>query len=295
MHVCEAYAVICHPLSHHYDHQARLASSRAHSIVAMSAIPEGCHPEYAAECGDPSRTKRLGFGQRPALLLLDLCEAYFDPQSPLYISPEVTAGVVATIEQLLAAVRSTKKSMGGWGSNSSTRAVSDDGDDDIPVIYAQTAFTHPSVRDAGLQALKTPLAASSLLLQHGYNDEEDAKQGSLARFPGTRHPSLRPRLIDTVLLKKYPSPFLGTNLTSQLAALGADTLIIAGFTTSLNVRSAALDAMQSGFRPIVVAGACGDGRGSDTHWANLMDINAKYGDVVTVEDAVAALKKGWTT
>jgi nicotinamidase-related amidase len=88
------------------------------------------------------------------------------------------------------------------------------------------------------------------------------------------------------------SPFFGTNLSTQLIALGVDTLLIGGFTTSGNVRAATLDAMQAGFRAMIVGEACGD-RGEETHWANLMDLGAKYGDAVSVEDAIEALRGGW--
>jgi maleamate amidohydrolase len=46
---------------------------------------------------------KLAFGDRPALLLVDLVRAYVDPQSPLYAAPFVAA--VAPNQRLLAAAR----------------------------------------------------------------------------------------------------------------------------------------------------------------------------------------------
>jgi nicotinamidase-related amidase len=44
--------------------------------------------------------------------------------------------------------------------------------------------------------------------------------------------------------------------------------------------------MQHGFRPIVIAGACGD-RSPAIHDANIADLQAKYADIATIEEAVA--------
>jgi maleamate amidohydrolase len=68
-------------------------------------------------------------------------------------------------------------------------------------------------------------------------------------------------------------------------------VVIAGVSTSGCVRASATDAMQHGFRPIVVGAACGD-RTAAVHQANLDDLAAKYADLATVEDAAARLAAG---
>ena len=68
-----------------------------------------------------------------------------------------------------------------------------------------------------------------------------------------------------------------------------DTLIITGASTSGCVRATAVDALQYGFRPVVPREAVGD-RNPDAHEANLYDIDAKYGDVVSVEDTIGYLQ-----
>ena len=70
-----------------------------------------------------------------------------------------------------------------------------------------------------------------------------------------------------------------------------DTLVIAGVSTSGCVRASATDAMQHGFRPIVVGEACGD-RTPAIHQANLADLQAKYADLATVSEAVGRLAAG---
>ena len=236
------------------------------------ALNPSAYPSYAAECGDPSRTKKLGFGRRPAILLLDICEAYFAESSCLRLPEETLNSATKALSVLLEAARHRRLSTGS------------DDVERFPIIYAQTLYTQRNLRDAGLIAAKAPSYVKHF---HAHNDH------NLTGLPkGTQYDSICPDEDDILLKKKYPSPFFGTNLSTQLSSLGVDTLIIAGFTTSVNVRAATLDAMQSGFRPMIVAEACAD-RGQETHWANLMDLGAKYGDIVSVADAVETIKSGW--
>lgn len=95
---------------------------------------------------------------------------------------------------------------------------------------------------------------------------------------------------DIRLVKQYASSFFGTTLASTLTALGVDTLVIAGFSTSGCVRATAVDAIQHGFAPFVVREACAD-RTPGPHEANLYDIAAKYGEVVDEAAARAILVK----
>lgn len=227
------------------------------------------YPAYAAECGDPSRTKVLGFGSRPAVLLVDVCRAYTSPDSPLMLPLDVTSPALSAIARLIAAVRSA------------TRDVEDE---HVPIFYTQTTYTHVSLLDAGLLVQKHPyLGLFSATHRNNLISVPSSAEG---------YSELQPRPGDMVHRKKFPSAFFGTNLATQLAGLGVDTVVIGGFLTSVAVRSTALDAMQSGFRPIVVAEACAD-RGQETHWASLMDHNARYGDVVKLEEALKAIYEGW--
>ncbi|KAK4446633.1 Isochorismatase hydrolase [Podospora aff. communis PSN243] len=226
------------------------------------ALSPSHHPSYAAECGDPSRTKKLGFGAHPALLLLDICDAYFSPSSPLCLPSSTLTTITSTLTSLLTAARK----------------------ENTPIIYATTTYTRPSLADAGLPALKTSPAITQLFSSESHHSHPPS---------AAEYTPLLPQKEDIIIKKKYPSPFFGTNLATQLAALGVDTLVIGGFLTSGSVRAAALDAMQAGFRAMVVGGGCGDlGGESENHWANLMDVAAKYGDVVEVGEGVGCLGVG---
>ena len=113
--------------------------------------------------------------------------------------------------------------------------------------------------------------------------------------PPTRAPPLarhaQPEEEDTVLVKKYPSAFFGTELASMLTARGVDTIILVGCSTSGCIRATALDAMQHGFRCVVPRECVGD-RTAAVHESNLFDINSKNGDVLpkrTVMDFLSRL------
>lgn len=93
---------------------------------------------------------------------------------------------------------------------------------------------------------------------------------------------------DIVIEKIHASAFHGTNLCEQLAEVNADSLVVTGLTTSGCVRATAVDGLQNGYRVVVPREAVGD-RDPDAHNANLYDMNAKYADVVSVDDVVAQL------
>lgn len=116
--------------------------------------------------------------------------------------------------------------------------------------------------------------------------------GMRALREGSEAIALDPRLErgdgDHLILKKGASAFHGTGLAALLTGLGADTVLVCGATTSGCVRATAVDAVQSGFNTLVVGDACGD-RARGPHDAALFDLQAKYADVVAIEDALAYL------
>ena len=103
-------------------------------------------------------------------------------------------------------------------------------------------------------------------------------------------PRVAPRAGEPVLNKLFASAFFGTPLASLLAAAGRDSLIVTGASTSGCVRATVVDALQHGYRPIVPRDAVGD-RNPAAHESSLYDIDAKYGDVVSVDDVVEHLEE----
>lgn len=141
-----------------------------------------------------------------------------------------------------------------------------------PVIFTTIAY-EANRKEAGLWLRKAP--AQGDFVYGSPLIEVDSRLG------------WRPE--EAVVIKKYASCFFGTTLSSMLTADGVDTLIITGATTSGCVRATTVDAMQHGFRPIVPRQCVGD-RAAEPHEAALFDINAKYGDVVELDEVLAYLE-----
>ena len=102
-------------------------------------------------------------------------------------------------------------------------------------------------------------------------------------------PRIAPLPAEPVLVKLFASAFFGTPLSSLLAAAGCDTLVVTGASTSGCVRATVVDALQHGYRPVVPREAVGD-RNPAAHEANLYDMDAKYGDVISVGETLDYLE-----
>lgn len=132
----------------------------------------------------------------------------------------------------------------------------------VPVIYTNVVY-HPKALDGGRFFQK------ALPLRHFLKGSE---WGDFA-------PGLVPNEDELVISKQYASVFFGTSLASTLTALGVDTLLIAGVSTSGCVRATGVDCCQHGFVPVIVREAVGD-RAPGPHEANLFDLQAKYAEVL---------------
>src|SRR3546814_7958045 len=99
---------------------------------------------------------------------------------------------------------------------------------------------------------------------------------------------LAPQPEDILLPKKHPSAFFGTALCSHLIDKQADTLIVAGCTTSGCVRGTVVDAFSLNFK-VAVPQECVYDRGATSHAVNLFDIGQKYADVLRSEEHTSEL------
>lgn len=157
-------------------------------------------------------------GARPALVIVDLVQAYLLEHSPLYAGVE---SVRVACMQLLAAARAAK----------------------ITVVHTNVKY-QAGGRDGGVFFRKLPALRCW----------EEGADPRFAEFA----PGLEPGPGELVVTKKYASAFFGTALASALTAAGVDTLLIAGVTTSGCIRATALDTCQHGFIPLIVREAVGD-------------------------------------
>lgn len=193
-------------------------------------------------------SQSLGFGRWPAILVVDVIEAFTNPSSPLGSHLDA---VVMAICRLLDSARPRN----------------------VPIIFTTVAYGEDIRQPARLFMTKVP---SLSVLKTG--TPAVAVDARLARQPA-----------EPVLVKQFASAFFGTALSSLLVTEGCDTVIVTGCTTSGCVRASVVDALQYGFRPIVPLEAVGD-RASVPHHANLFDIQAKYGDVVALDEVLEYLQ-----
>ena len=191
---------------------------------------------------------RIGFGERPALIIIDMLKGFTDPAMPL------GANLDAQIEAQKPLLKIAHER-------------------NIPCIFSTVMYEEADIKDAGIWALK--------------------QKGARTLTAGSEAVKVDERLgmqkNDILLVKKYASCFFGTDLVPRLNSRRVDTLIITGCTTSGCVRATAVDAVQNGFRPMVVREAVGD-RSVAAHEQSLFDLNAKYADVVSLDETVQYLK-----
>jgi nicotinamidase-related amidase len=193
--------------------------------------------------------RRVGFGRRPALVHIDLANAWTRPGNAFSCDGMDT--IIPGVQRLNAAARPHG----------------------IPIVYTTTAYavTEGPNTDMGIWHHKIPVEVLQLGTDAVAIDERIAPE------PG-----------EHVIVKKHASAFFGTNLASMLRAADVDTVIITGVTMAGCVRHTTEDAIGYGFRPIVVRECVGDRVAGVVEW-NLFDIDAKFGDVEPLETVVGYL------
>jgi maleamate amidohydrolase len=141
----------------------------------------------------------------------------------------------------------------------------------IPIFYTTIAYADPQ-QEAGLWGKKVPW------LYH-------CKVGTAAV---EIDPRLEARPNEPVIVKRFPSALYETDLLARLKALRIDTVLLAGCTTSVCVRATTIDMMQHGFMTLPVADAIGE-FDPQLHALHLKDLDSRYADVVSIDDALAYL------
>ena len=188
---------------------------------------------------------RVGFGERPALIVIDLALWWTDAREVRQGS-DVDSVVNAT-RRLLEAARVAK----------------------IPIFFT-TWDSDPSMPPS----------------PHDLKVRMDLKPGEEKLFELDAR--LGRRGGERLIAKRYASAFKGTNLNENLTALGVDTLIVTGVSTSHCVYATCRDATDS-FRVIVPREAVGE-RCEIMHEVNLLDIELDLADVVPLESVVAYIE-----
>ena len=214
----------------------------------MAYVPDIIPPEERARYAKGNMGKRVGFGARPGVLVVDMTRAFTEDRFPLGCSA-AGAPCARAIRGLLDAVRPH----------------------DVPVVYTRYDAFAADVE-------------WGRWLDKGTGVEPD----SLMRTPEAHEIAdlLKPGPRDLVITKTKPSAFFGTPLASMLTYLGLDTLIVTGMVTSGCVRATVIDAFSHNYRVIVPVEAVAD-RSETSHQVNLFDMDMKYADVLPLADVLA--------
>lgn len=216
--------------------------------------------------GDRERLKRarfgrrIGFGRRPALLVIDVQNYMVGPPpgSP-HTYPSACGEPAEAVIPRLATLAALARSHG------------------VPIIYTQHRYRRDGA-DMGIYRLKRDLM--------------DTEGWCLEGSEGARiHAGVAPEPGDIVLPKHKPSAFLGTPLLGLLVDRGIDTVLVTGGSTANCVRATTVDAMSYNFRPIVVEDCVFD-RFELSHLAALFDLDRQYADVTSSTAVAAALQAG---
>ena len=94
---------------------------------------------------------------------------------------------------------------------------------------------------------------------------------------------------DIIINKRMASAFHETNLASLLTFHRCDTLIVTGGSTSGCVRATVVDSLSHSYRTVVPEECVAD-KHESPHFANLYDMAVKYADVVPVAEVIAYLR-----
>ena len=188
---------------------------------------------------------RFGFGQSPALVVIDMAYGWTDPA---YAGGSARLdGAVEAIGRLLPAARSKA----------------------IPIFFTTAPYQ------------ENPPRKSAADFSPNYR-KWDPRACEIDE-------RVRPLAGERILRKEHASAFAGTPLVGHLLAHRVDTLLITGCSTSACVRATATDAKSNRLRPIIVREAVQD-RSEVAHEWTLFDVQARFADVVGLEEALVYLR-----
>jgi nicotinamidase-related amidase len=202
--------------------------------------------------------KRAGFGQRPAILVIDV-NYNFVGDKP---------------EPILDSVKRFRTSCGeeGWEGVYRIRdLLAEARKKHLPTFYTTAEENRSNTVTIGGWAAKSSRTTEDMTPEWEKTNEIVAE--------------IAPQAGDIVVHKQKPSAFFGTPLMSMLTEVHADSLLVTGTTTSGCVRASVIDAFSYNLKVSVVE-ECVFDRGQASHKINLFDMAMKYADVISLKDAI---------
>lgn len=188
---------------------------------------------------------RFGFGEAPALVVIDMAYGWTDP---------AYAGGSARLDTAIAALQVLLPAARKAG---------------IPIYYTTSVY-HEEMQKKSAADFSPKFRTWD---RHACEIDE----------------RVRPLPHEYVLGKEHASAFAGTPLMGHLAGHRVDTLLITGCSTSACVRATATDAKSNELRPMLIREAVQD-RSEVAHEWTLFDLQARFADVVSLEETLAYLQ-----
>jgi maleamate amidohydrolase len=206
----------------------------------------------ALKTGSPRR--RFGFGRKPALVNVDLQNAYTRP-GEFVTAYETDPRQIDHVNALARLFRANR----------------------CPVIWTHVAYLD-SGEDCGVWGTRgdTPDSLQNIKAQSRRAQLDERCEIDPAR--------------DIVINKRMASAFFETNLGSLFTFHQVDTVVVTGGSTSGCVRATVVDSLSRSFRTIVPE-ECVSDRHESPHYANLYDMSVKYADVLPVAEVLAFMEQ----
>jgi nicotinamidase-related amidase len=208
---------------------------------------------YEIVKADPNR-RRFGFGRKPALVNVDLQNAY----TRVGEFPTAYETDPRQIEHV----------------NTLARLFRANG---CPVIWTYVAYLD-SGEDCGVWGTRTdtPDSLQNIKVESRRSQLDERCEIDKAR--------------DIIVNKRMASAFFETNLGSLFTFHKVDTVIVTGGSTSGCVRATVVDSLSRSFRTIVPE-ECVSDKHESPHFANLYDMALKYADVIPVAEVEAYMQR----
>lgn len=196
----------------------------------------------------------IGFGERAAVLVIDMCRYFTEAQYP-YSCPSTGRAAARAIAALLEGARQAK----------------------LPVIYTTQDLTPRTLATAGR-----------------FTEKMNPIDSAFAQDPRCHEidPEVAPQGEDLVLIKPKPSVFFGTQLASILNYHRVDTVIVTGVATSGCIRATVDHAFALNYR-IIIPQECVADRARVPHEMNLFDMDLTTADVLPMSDVKSEIRRRW--
>lgn len=161
---------------------------------------------------------KQAWGNKPAVIMIDFANAYYDVNSPLYGGE----GCQSALDHAVLLADYARQA-------------------EVPVIFTEVKY-NPGSGEGGAFYAKVP----ALTCFHAGASTQKLQA------------PLQVGAKDHLITKHYPGAFFETQLDDLLKSMSIDTLLLAGLSTSGCVRATCVEAISHGYVTLVVSDAVGD-------------------------------------